>query len=120
MPEHRDPAQAERAAHPVQVVDHRAAPATESTVLVDVAPTPVRLGKGQFFGEIALLRDTVRTATITTASECQLLSLDVADFRRLLEVNPTLKATITRIADERLPAAMPGGASPGAPSSPPA
>jgi len=89
-------------------------------VLVDVAPTPVRLGKGQFFGEIALLRDTVRTATITTASECQLLSLDVADFRRLLEVNPTLKATITRIADERLPAAMPGGASPGAPSSPPA
>ena len=88
-------------------------------VQVDVAPTPVRLGKGQFFGEIALLRDTVRSATITTVSECQLLSLDVKDFRRLLEANPTLKATITRVAEERLPAEArpagqvgPGGAAP--------
>jgi voltage-gated potassium channel len=85
-------------------------------VQVDVTPTPVRLGKGQFFGEIALLRDTVRTATITTVSECQLLSLDVSDFRRLLDANPTLKATVTRVADERLPAA----ARSGAPSHPPA
>jgi voltage-gated potassium channel len=73
-------------------------------VQVDVAPTPVRLGKGQYFGEIALLRDSVRTATVTAVSECQLLSLDVGDFRRLLESNPTLKATVTRVADERLPA----------------
>ena len=84
-------------------------------VQVDVAPTPVRLGKGQFFGEIALLRDTMRTATITTVSECQLLSLDVSDFRRLLDANPTLKATITRVADERLPAAARSGAPPNPP-----
>jgi voltage-gated potassium channel len=71
-------------------------------VQVDIAPTPVRLGRGQYFGEIALIRDTVRTATVTTLSECQLLSLDVADFRRLLENNPGLKATITRTAEERL------------------
>ena len=57
-------------------------------VQVDITPTPVRLGRGQYFGEIALIRDTVRTATVTTLSECQLLSLDVADFRRLLENNP--------------------------------
>ena len=39
---------------------------------------------------------------MTTLTECQLLSLDVADFRRLLENNPGLKATITRTAEERL------------------
>jgi voltage-gated potassium channel len=71
-------------------------------VQVDVAPTPVRLTRGQYFGEIALLRDTVRTATVTTLTECQLLSLDVADFRRLLDANPGLKATITRTAEARL------------------
>jgi voltage-gated potassium channel len=79
-------------------------------VQVDITPTPVRLGRGQYFGEIALIRDTVRTATVTTLTECQLLSLDVADFRRLLENNPSLKATITRTAEERL------GALSGAPS----
>jgi voltage-gated potassium channel len=71
-------------------------------VQVDVAPRPVRLTRGQYFGEIALLRDTVRTATVTTLSECQLLSLDVADFRRLLDSNPSLNAAITRTAEARL------------------
>jgi voltage-gated potassium channel len=79
-------------------------------VQVDVAPTPVRLGKGQYFGEIGLLRDTVRMATVSTLTECQLLSLEVADFRRLLEANPTLKAAITRTAEERLGALHPPGA----------
>ncbi len=84
-------------------------------VEVDVQPHPVRLGPGQYFGEIALLRDTVRTATVTTVSECQLLSLDVADFRRLLDAHPNLKATITRVAEQRLsavPTAEPGSSGP--------
>ena len=71
-------------------------------VQVDISPRPVRLGRGQYFGEIALIRDTVRTATVTTLAECQLLSLDVADFRRLLENNPSLNAAITRTAEARL------------------
>jgi voltage-gated potassium channel len=82
-------------------------------VQVDIAPTPVRLGRGQYFGEIALIRDTVRTATVTTLTECQLLSLDVADFRRLLENNPSLKATITRTAEERLGALTAAAGLPG-------
>jgi voltage-gated potassium channel len=81
-------------------------------VLVEVEPAPIRLGKGQFFGEIALLHDTVRTATITTLTECQLLTLDVADFRRLLAAHPTLRATVTRVAQERLAARPGGGSSP--------
>jgi len=82
-------------------------------VLIDVEPVPIRLGKGQFFGEIALLRETVRTATITTLTECQFLTLEVEDFRRLLAAHPAVKAAITRIADERL------AARPGATTSPP-
>lgn len=71
-------------------------------VEVDVAPHPVRLGPGQYFGEIALLRDSVRTATVTSLTECQLLVLEVADFRRLLEAHPDLKATIIAMAERRL------------------
>jgi len=60
------------------------------------------LGRGQFFGEIGLLSDMVRTATVTTVTECELLALEMADFRRLLEAHPDLKATITTVAEQRL------------------
>jgi voltage-gated potassium channel len=73
-------------------------------VEVDVRPTPRRMARGQFFGEIALLRDTVRTATVTTVTECELLALDVVDFRRLLDTHPDLKASISRVAEQRLAA----------------
>jgi voltage-gated potassium channel len=69
---------------------------------VDLQPQPRRMGPGHYFGEIALLRDTVRTATVTTITECQLLTLDVADFRRLLDAHPQLRASLMRVAEERL------------------
>jgi len=75
----------------------------QGQVEVDVTPGPVRLGRGQFFGEIALLRDTVRTATVTAAEECQLLSLDIGDFRHLLDLHPDLRETIEHVAQERRP-----------------
>lgn len=71
-------------------------------VEVEVAPHAVRLGPGQYFGEIALLRDTVRTATVKARKECQLLALDAADFRRLLEGHPELKASIAEVAERRV------------------
>jgi voltage-gated potassium channel len=71
-------------------------------VEVDVQPTPVRLGKGKYFGEIALIKDISRTATVTTISECRLLLLDVNDFRRLMERYPELKLAIGKVAEERL------------------
>jgi CRP-like cAMP-binding protein len=71
-------------------------------VEVDVQPDPVRLGRGQYFGEIALLRDTVRSATVTSLKECHLLALDAADFRRLLDAHPELKAAITKVAERRM------------------
>jgi len=71
-------------------------------VEVDVRPRPRRLGRGEFFGEIGLLSDMIRTATVTTVTECELLALDVADFRRLLDAHPDLKAAITKVAEQRL------------------
>jgi voltage-gated potassium channel len=71
-------------------------------VEVDVQPTPVRLGKGKYFGEIALIKDILRTATVTTINECQLLSLDVNDFRQLMLQYPDLKVAIEKVAGERL------------------
>lgn len=68
----------------------------------DVQPHLRRMGRGQFFGEIGLLSDMVRTATVTTVTECELLTLDVVDFRRLLAAHPDLKAAISKIAEHRL------------------
>jgi voltage-gated potassium channel len=72
-------------------------------VEVEIA-TPVRLRPGQFFGEIALLRDTDRTATVTAVTECHLLRLDVGDFRRLMTQYPELEAAIRKVAESRMPA----------------
>jgi voltage-gated potassium channel len=82
-------------------------------VEVDVQPHPVRLRAGQFFGEIALLRESQRTATVTAMTEVQLLALEASDFRSLIERYPDLKERIARIAENRM------GAKP-APTEPPA
>jgi len=84
----------------------------QGQVEIDVHPAPIRLGRGQFFGEIALLRDTVRSATVTAVEECQLLALDIGDFRRLLETHPDLKSTIEQVAHERRPLSRAGAPEP--------
>lgn len=71
-------------------------------VEVDVDPHPVHLRSGQFFGEIALLKDSLRTATVTAATETQLLALEAGDFRKLIDQYPDLREKIARIADRRL------------------
>ncbi|EAT38635.1 AAEL009485-PA [Aedes aegypti] len=54
---------------------------------VDV-PCGVRV-PGEMFGDIAFLYDCPRTATCTTATDCELLCVSGEDFKRLLE--PTLR-----------------------------
>ncbi|MGH6954817.1 MAG: cyclic nucleotide-gated ion channel [Alphaproteobacteria bacterium] len=91
-----------------QVVVRRGDPADSmffimgGEVQVEVAPEPVRLKEGQYFGEIALLRESTRTATVTTLTECQLLALAAADFRRLMAEQPEIKASMERVAEARV------------------
>jgi voltage-gated potassium channel len=69
---------------------------------VEVAPEPVRLRSGQFFGEIALLTDKARTATVNAVTESHLLALETGDFRRLMRQHPDLEAKIRAEAEQRL------------------
>ena len=71
-------------------------------VEVDILPEPQRLEAGDFFGEIALLKDGERTATITAVTECQLLVLSVGAFKRHLTGKPEVRETLTQVMDERL------------------
>jgi voltage-gated potassium channel len=71
-------------------------------VEVDVHPHPVRLRGGQFFGEIALLKDTQRTATVTAHTESQLLALEAGDFRKLMDQFPEIRQRIVQVAEGRI------------------
>ena len=50
----------------------------------------VELSDGDFFGEIALLNEVIRTATARAKTDCQLLSLFQPDLLSLLDRNPRL------------------------------
>jgi voltage-gated potassium channel len=66
----------------------------EGEVEVDVAPAPVRLGPGAFFGELALLGDAVRTANVSTTKQSTLFVLDLAEFRTFSAHHPELARAI--------------------------
>jgi CPA1 family monovalent cation:H+ antiporter len=62
----------------------------------------MRLGSGDFFGEMALLTGKRRTATVTAIAYCSLLVLQGKDFRRFLKANEDLRGRIREVADRRL------------------
>jgi CRP/FNR family transcriptional regulator, cyclic AMP receptor protein len=62
------------------------------------------LGPGDFFGEIALVSDIPRTATVTATSDVDLLLVTARDFRRLMRESPgvqnkVLQALAHRVAE---------------------
>lgn len=59
-------------------------------------------GAGDIFGEMALLEDQPRSATIVAADELHLLSINRQNFRDLLEKIPTVSFRIMRILSARL------------------
>jgi voltage-gated potassium channel len=71
-------------------------------VQVEVPPTPVRLGEGAFFGELALLGDSIRTANVSTTRPSILLVLDLADFRTVMAHHSELARVIDAEAKRRL------------------
>jgi hypothetical protein len=75
---------------------------TSGFVEVKVDPEPVRLGPGDFFGEIALVFGGRRTADVVTLSYCQLLELRRVDFQQCIETEPELSEKLRRMAEARL------------------
>jgi signal transduction histidine kinase len=61
-----------------------------------------RHGPGAFVGEMALLEDTVRTATVRALRASEFLILDPVDFDALLAASPTAARTVLRAIGRRL------------------
>jgi voltage-gated potassium channel len=74
---------------------------TSGEVELEVAPEPVVLAEGDFFGEVALLQRSTRTATVRTLTQVSLLVLNSDDFHTLMEEDADLNDQITRVAEER-------------------
>jgi CRP-like cAMP-binding protein len=67
----------------------------DGAAIVTIDGIEVRtLGPGDFFGELALLGDGRRTATVTTASASQVLVLFGTEFRQLQREYPEMAARI--------------------------
>jgi voltage-gated potassium channel len=70
-------------------------------VEVDLPGKKVRLGDGDFFGEMALLGNRKRSANISTTQLSRLLVLDLVDFHVLMARHPDLAHTIDAEAERR-------------------
>ena len=76
----------------------------EGSVDVTIAMRPVRrLGPGEYFGEIALVRDVPRTATVTAGSDARLYSLRRAEFLAAARSRPASARAAEAIARSREP-----------------
>jgi CPA1 family monovalent cation:H+ antiporter len=69
---------------------------------VSLSGQALKLGSGDFFGELALLTHAPRTADVTALGFCELLVMTASDFASLLARNEDLKAQVAETARVRL------------------
>jgi voltage-gated potassium channel len=62
----------------------------------------VKLGSGDFFGEIAALRRSRRTATVLARTQVSLLVLGTHDLQALMHREPRIAEHIRHVASTRL------------------
>lgn len=60
------------------------------------------LGPGEFFGELALMEERVRTATVTAKERTRCLQLVRWDFRALLKQHPDIAVKVMEVVVKRL------------------
>lgn len=61
----------------------------------------IRFRTGDFFGELALLEETMRAATVIAVEPSRILSLAADDFHHLLTLHPELRPRINKMAASR-------------------
>ena len=64
--------------------------ANNQEILIDT------VGPNSYFGEMAFLGETTRTATIRTRTDCQVLTIDEKDFMPIARANPNLLRNLLR------------------------
>lgn len=74
---------------------------TSGAVEVDVNGRAIRLEAGSFFGEMALLSGSRRTADVTAVDFCQFLVLERRDFNQFMARHPALRTAVDEMANRR-------------------
>ncbi len=72
---------------------------------IDLPGQRIQMNAGHFFGEVAIIKRTQRSATVTALSRCDLLVLEAHDFHALLDRDPLIAARVNRIMETRLSSA---------------
>lgn len=71
-------------------------------VNTETGAPPHRLGAGEFFGEVALIANRRRTATVTAAAPCKLLVLHKRDLHGFMEAHPEFAELVRETSRRRL------------------
>ncbi|MBF0353912.1 MAG: cation:proton antiporter [Alphaproteobacteria bacterium] len=79
---------------------------SSGAVEVRISPNPVRLGSGDFFGEMALVTRGRRTADVVALGFCSLLVLKAGDFEAFLETSPMVRDCVQETSRRRAQATM--------------
>ena len=94
------------------VIVRRGEPAHSMYLIVDgeveirLRHRHVRLSAGDFFGEIAALRQSRRSATVQALTPTRLLALDASDLHSLMDREPQIASRIWEAAQARLGSEM--------------
>ena len=97
-----------------EIIAHRGEPAdamyfiAAGKVEIELSPKPVIMGEGEFFGEMAILTGSLRSATARALSPCKLLVLDARDLNHLLDHSPRMAKHIRKVVESRTIAARDG------------
>ncbi len=79
----------------------------QADVTVDTANGPLKVavvGKNDFVGEMAILRDVPRSATVTATGEVMTLKITKDTFLQMIEDSPLMAIEILRVVTQRLEA----------------
>ncbi|HKJ72567.1 MAG TPA: cyclic nucleotide-gated ion channel [Alphaproteobacteria bacterium] len=71
------------------------------SVEIQTTPAPVQLKDGDFFGEIALLHKSKRSANVISQAKTRLMVLDAEDFQNLIEIDPKIGEHVKNVAEKR-------------------